>query len=358
MIEADHGLLSKWNSLVEECVEGTIFHDLNWLRIVEKHTGSKLYPMIAFKGDEIVNVFPLFQQNEFTFLKTVISPHLRSHVPYLGPLFPHFNEYKQDKKDSISRGSHDAFNELIRRMNAKYVEIVFSPGFLDMRPFQWNGYDVIPRYTYMQTLGDVKSVWNGFKKELRKNINNAEKKGVTVSEGTKADVSLICSSVHQRLEEQEQSLDMPYQYFYDLCEVFHPKNLRIFVAEHNKENVGGVIVTCYNRRVSMWFGSVRAELRGLYPNDLLHWSVIKWACEQGFKEFEIVGANSPTISAFKSRYNLDLKLYFSVNKYSPQFLKYARSAYAKTLIPAKNKLFRSRIKPRERARAPTSASEA
>lgn len=339
MIDADNTLLSKWDSLVEETSEGTIFHSLNWLKIIEKHTSSKLHPLIGFKGGEIVGVFPLFRQDfMFSFLKTVLSPHGSSLVPYLGPLFLKYNEHKQDKKESILKDLQAAFEDFIQHISADYVSIVLSPGFLDIRPYQWSGYDVRPCYTYIQNLSDIESLWNGLKKQLRKNINNAERRGVTVNEGNKKDLDFLYSSVFQRLKEQQLFLEIPKEYLYDLYDTFYPRNLRIFTAEYKGEKVGGLLITCYKDKVSVWFGAVKSEFSGLYPNDLLHWTVMKWTNEQGFRKFEIIGANSPTISFFKARYNLNLQLYFSASKYSSWFVKYAKSAYLKTLVPVMHKM--------------------
>jgi hypothetical protein len=312
---SDGSLLAKWDSLVEQVPQGTIFHNMNWLRAVEKHTKSMLYPIMILKGEEVVSVFPIFLRKR-SFLNTLSSPHGNSFVPHLGPLFPYFDEYKQDKKESILKGFQDEFNDFARLMKAAYVSIVFSPDVVDVRQWQWSGYEVKPQYTYIQKLSDVKSAWDGLKKTLRKNISNATEKGVTIGEGKKEDIDFIYLSVLKRLEEQERSFSMSKEYFYDLYDAFFPENLHVFIAEYKNAKAGGVITTCYNGRVSVWFGAVQTEISGLYPNDLLHWHVMKWAIEQGFREFEIIGANSPTISFFKARYNLGLRMYLSATKYS------------------------------------------
>jgi len=315
MSNLDDPLLTKWNSIVEQVPQGTLFHNMDWLRIVERHAKNKLYPMLVLKGEEVVSVFPIFFKKSFS--NRLSSPDETSLVPYLGPLFPHFDQYKQDKKESILRGFQNSFNDFTRLMKARCVNIVFSPDVADARQYQWSGYEVKPRYTYMQELKDLDSAWKGLKKGLRKNISNAVAKGVTIVEGKREDIDYIYSSVRQRLEDQEQALTMPKEYFCDLYDVFYPKNLRIFVAEYKNAKAGGVITTCYGGRVSVWFGAVQAEISGLYPNDLLHWHAMKWAIEQGFKEFEIIGANMPTISFFKSRYNLRLRIYLTATKCNP-----------------------------------------
>jgi hypothetical protein len=321
----DDSSLSKWNSVVEQVPEGTIFHNTNWLRIVERHTKTKLFPIMVLKGEEVVCVFPVYFRKRI--LSLLSSPHRASMVPYLGPLFPNYDQYKQDKKESILKGFQDWFTGFTRLMKARYVNIMFSPGVADAREFQWSGYEVTPLYTYIQKLQgfDVESAWHGLKKGLRKNISNAAERGVAIIEGKREDIDFIYSSVRRRLEDQERSLTMPKEYFFDLYDAFHPKNLHVLVAEYKDARAGGIITTSYNGRVSVWFGAVQSEISGLYPNDLLHWQAMKWAIEQGFREFEIIGANTPTISYFKSRYNLGLRMYLSATKYD-SFVKYGQWA--------------------------------
>ena len=48
--------LKKWDEFVDSTQMGTIFHKLNLLRAAEKHTKSKLYPLIGYKGNKLVAV--------------------------------------------------------------------------------------------------------------------------------------------------------------------------------------------------------------------------------------------------------------------------------------------------------------
>ncbi|MGD0644431.1 MAG: GNAT family N-acetyltransferase [Candidatus Bathyarchaeia archaeon] len=341
IIEADNDITSTWDSIVGQSLHGTIFHTLNWLKIVEKRTNSRLYLLAGLKGEEVIGVFPVFRQDFMhSLLRTALSPHGNSFIPYLGPLFLNFNAYKQDKKELIVKDFVDASNLFLRRkMNPNYVSIMSAPGLTDVRSYQWGKYDVTPRYTYVKDIIDIESAWVDFKKVLRKNILNAEKKGVVVREGGKQDLHYIFSAVSNRLSKQELNIGISKDYFLDLYESFYPRNLNVFIAEYGNERVGGIITICFKDKLSVWFGAAQSDFGGFYPNDLLHWSIIKWANKQGFKKFEIIGANSPTISFFKSKYNLNLELYFSVSKYSSWFVKYAKSAYTKALLPV---LFRLR----------------
>jgi len=57
---ADEKELEVWDKIVDLSEMGTVFHKLDWLRAAEKHTRSKLYPLIGYEGREVVGLFPIF----------------------------------------------------------------------------------------------------------------------------------------------------------------------------------------------------------------------------------------------------------------------------------------------------------
>ena len=82
----------------------------------------------------------------------------------------------------------------------------------------------------------------------------------------------------------------------------------------HEEPITGIIVTTYRDKISIWVGATQTDLKGIYPVDLLQWKIIEWGNKNGYKYCEILGANMPSISYFKSRYNFDLEIYFYVRK--------------------------------------------
>jgi len=100
---------------------------------------------------------------------------------------------------------------------------------------------------------------------------------------------------------------------------FYPNNLNVFISKYEGKQVGRIIFTTYKDKISIWVGATRANLKGLYPVDFLQWKIIEWGHKNGFKYCEILGANMPSISYFKSRYNFDLDLYYSVKKSSIKY---------------------------------------
>jgi hypothetical protein len=308
-----------WDELVESSPHGTIFHKLDWLKIVERHTNSRLHLFVGYKGDEVVAAIPFFYHRKYCF-KILSSPINNAMIQNLGPFIPNYGELKQDKREYYFREFQKKLDKYIyTRINPQGIAITTSPNLIDVRPYIWLKYQIIPRYNYIKNIEDLDLIWKLFKSTLRKNIHNAEKKGVEIIEDNIDGYGSIIQFLSKRLEEQEQRLPTSKEYMLDIYNAFYPNNLRVFISRYKGKKVGGIIFTTYRDKVSIWIGATRADLKGIYPVDLLQWKIIEWANKNGFKYCEILGANVPSISYFKSRYNFDLDTYYSVEKLSPEF---------------------------------------
>jgi hypothetical protein len=315
----------QWGELLTRAPHRTIFHTWKWLKIVEKNTKTKLYPFIGFKGTTPVGIIPLFYQKK-GLLKLFFSPPSGAGLLYLGPLIIDYENMKQCKRESTFFEFQKAVdNYIFSKIKGNYARIRSSPGLMDLRPFRWTGYEVEPYYTYMIDLRKGRNfIWEGLKKELRKNIAQAEKMGINIEEGSKNELSDIHTSLTQRFEEQGLESNLSIDYLKDIYNAFYPINLKIFIIKYNGEFIGGQIAICDQDKVSLWVGSMKTPFRGI-PTDLLHWKIIEWGLQNGFKFFEIMDAgDNPRLSAYKSKFNPDLLIWFSATKYSSVVLKAAK----------------------------------
>ena len=71
--------------------------------------------------------------------------------------------------------------------------------------------------------------------------------------------------------------------------------------------------------VSLWPEGIQTNPKGIYPSYLLIWKTIEWASAQGYKYYDLIGAEIPNISFFKSSYNFDLRVYYNLKKSSTTF---------------------------------------
>jgi len=303
-----------WDAAVEASPHASLFHTTPWLRIVEACSGSKLHLYAGYIGNELVGIVPFFERTRMGF-RGMHSPIGSFMISNLGPLMPQYENLKQEKREYIYREFIQEMDATISKtIRADIVTIITPSDIVDARPLLWNGYEVKPMYCYRADISDIQMRWDGLKRELRKNIKDAEKKGVSVVEGGQEEYWFVIHSVANRLGAQKEDYDVPQEYWEALYRAFAPDRLKVFVARRGEELLSGIIALAYRDTVSIWVGASQVEMRGLYPVDLLQWKIVEWAHEHGFSHCEIHGANIPSISYFKARYNFDLAIYFAARK--------------------------------------------
>ena len=224
----------EWNELVKQSPHGTIFHTWEWLKIVEKHTNSKLYPLIGYKGEEPIGIYPIFYK-KIKFIKTVFSPMPHTGVTYLGSLILKYSNLRESKKLSYFSEFHKVVDTFIySRLKCNFSLITTPPDFIDCRPFKWTGYKVDPIFNYRIDLAQgIGNIWTGFKPELRTHIKRAIKRGVKIEIGDVEDLNFIYKSLVERYKEQKRALNVKREYIIEVYKQFEPEYIKIFIAKYN-----------------------------------------------------------------------------------------------------------------------------
>lgn len=304
----------KWDALLERSPQGTPFHRFDWLKIMDKYTNTKLLLLVGLDGQEIFAAIPLFIQKPFKgLIRRVFSPPYPTQVPYLGPVFYKYNEWKESLRESRLRVFQQELDNYIRsKIRAHVTLILTSPGLIDARPYLITGYNVSPKFTYNCNISEKEKVWKQFRRNLRKSIVKTENRGIQIKEGGLEEFNFIIELLRARLKEKEKRLEVPNDYFLEIYHKFYPDNLKIFVSEYNGENISGQILLIYKNKIWAWMGLPRTNLKGIYPNDLIRWKTIEWASNKGYRFFEIIDAQTST--SFKAKYNFNLDVYYSIKK--------------------------------------------
>lgn len=302
-----------WDKLVMSSPHGTIFHTWDWLKIIEKHCQCKLYPFVGFKGTTPVISIPLFQMKK-GFIKMVFSPPPHMAIPFLGQIIPNSDDLKQNKFESTYYDFSDAIDAFLKSEGVDYVNIVTPPDFIDGRPFLWNNYDVIPQYNYIFDLKLGKdTLWRNLKKQTRKNITRAIGKGITTEIGARDELKKIYQLLIERYSQQEKKSGLKLDYLLDLYDN-SPDNFFIVIAKYDGKLVGGLINLLYGDNVMSWIGNTKSSIKGYYPNDLLIWQSIEYACKKNFLHFIEIGANTRRLTEYKSNFNPNLLMNLKISK--------------------------------------------
>lgn len=329
---ADNNSQQEWDDFVQTSQYGTIFHTWNWLKIMEKNTDSILYPLEVYVGSTHIANYPVFFKNK-GLIKIALSPPYYSDILYLGPVMLQFESLKQHKKEDYLNGIQSEIDKfLFSGLNCNYVNLRTAPGLYDSRYLRWAGYNIEPFYTYRIDLKNgPEYLWPNFHKTVRQSIRYAEKKGIVIEKGDLDDLRFIQSRIITRFNEQGKDKFNISGYFEELYHEYNGRNLDIFVARYDEKTVSGAVHLNYNGVMYQWVGVPKSEVDGISPNDLLVWESIRSACAKGLKYYELMdGGDNPRLRWFKSKFNPEISIWYSAEKYSHPIYRLARNVCRKT----------------------------
>ncbi len=172
--------ISDWEGFLPDSGFG-VFHTSEGLRVLDKHAPGELHLFAGFKGEELVGLCPVFIREKLNF-RMVLSPPLGFGVRELGPLI--FSPSpKRKKKETLNKQFIEQIIEVVGADSATTLfRMSLCPQYRDIRPFQWEGFDVYPTYTYQLDLESLTSaeLLNSFSKSLRRDIRTGQSADVTV----------------------------------------------------------------------------------------------------------------------------------------------------------------------------------
>lgn len=310
-----------WDDTVRNSPHSTLFHTWNSLKVAEKHTSlslplgsgkGKLYPMMGFKGEDSVAVFPLFHYKGL--VSCVLSPPSGLWLTHLGPVVKDYAGLKQHKREAILKELIFSVDDFIKKeLKSSSVKIKMSPALDDPRAFMWREYDVKPMFDYRLDLSvSEDEMLRLMTKKLRGSIKNGIKSGMEVVEGGKKEMKYILDISTRRLSEQGMEFCAPVDFISDL--EFGHQGIRIFCAKIDGKVLSGDIVSCFGDTASIWIGSPKIPDVPTFTNDLLMWEIMKNVKNDGFRYLENQWANDRRLCAYKSKYNMIPSIYFSAEK--------------------------------------------
>jgi len=127
-------------------------------------------------------------------------------------------------------------------------------------------------------------LWKGFKSKLRSQIRRPKKEGFTVKFGQLDEIE----SFYEVFACNMRDLGTPVytkQLFENTLREF-PDNARICTVYDGKQPIAsGFIIGFKNQLQIPWASSLRTHNR-FGPNMMLYWNILKFACEQGYTQFD------------------------------------------------------------------------
>jgi hypothetical protein len=327
----------EWDSIISQSSHGTIFHKWDWLKITEKHTRTKLYPIIGIKGNTPIGVIPLFFQKKGS-VRMVFSPPPHAVLFYLGPVLAGYDTLKQAKREINYIEFQNSLESFINNdLKAQYISISLPPNLQDPRPYAWSGYSVELQYNYLIDLSrGCDYLLQKLHNKQRQNLNRARKRGIVVEIGGKKEYETILNLMDIRYAQQGKNVTASRHYFLDIYDSFKD-NLKIFVAKVDGEIISGNIDLQDRDTQYGWIGNPKPKKHiSPSPNDLLIWESVSYACAQGFRYYITMSAagSKRLHSYYASKFDPEPQVYFSVKK-NTHFAAMVEKGYSNITKPLK-----------------------
>lgn len=206
----------------------------------------------------------------------------------------------------------DAACEFVEGMGLAVYEQQFHPSFSNWLPFSWNGYQALPRYTYViDDTSDLDAVWTGLSSSYRKNVRRGGRNCVVDDGMDPEDFYAEHAKVFER-----QGLPVPVgrELWARLYRAASKNGCCKILRSKAGEGVASVLFLVWDERsVYHLMGGTMPGFNGLETYNALTWNGITLAHDKGLS-YDFEGSMIKRISKSFREFGGDPKLYFRIRK--------------------------------------------
>jgi peptidoglycan pentaglycine glycine transferase (the first glycine) len=137
---------------------------------------------------------------------------------------------------------------------------------------------------------DVNDLFKGMRSTARRRVRQAEKRGVVIRDGTANDLPVL-QELLEATGRRQGFVPYPAEYHRRLWESFAPQGqARLLVAEYEGVALSMAFLIAFGDtviyKIGAW-GGLDGAPPG--PNELMHWTAIRWAHDAGFRYYDFDG---------------------------------------------------------------------
>ncbi len=238
---SDESRYEEWSQFVNSHRELSIFHTIEWKRLLEKVFGySSEYYYVTNQESKIVGISPAFKCKTFSG-KIIMSM----------PFFEYGGPFVEQGYESAYKDIFELYKKKVESKEVKMVKIRSLPTMLDYSKFGVEGYakqaEASDFILDLKGKDFEKDIWNGYAKEsdVRTNIRKAIKKGAKLNK--LHNWELLYKLVFEK-DNKLGSPAFPKKYFEKLEEIFKDKlvycssflpkeDVQLSISVPEKENI-------------------------------------------------------------------------------------------------------------------------
>jgi FemAB-related protein (PEP-CTERM system-associated) len=269
--------VTEWSTYLERHPEGTLSCGPAWLDLLKEVYGITSHPLTAMNtAGGITGVLVLCEIASPLLGKRLVSLPFADHAPLLA-----------DDEESAQSLVDQAIS-FARERSVRYLEL--RTGANSILPERL---DVTESNLYVRWLvpltADAAQVWSGVRKPVQRQVNKARHLGVTIRVASRREDMERYYRLHLRTRCRKHGMPaQPRRFFQALWETFAAEGaLQLLLAEHAGEVIAAMIFLGTGRTLRYAYGASDERYLQLGPNNLLLWTAIERACEQGYRALDL-----------------------------------------------------------------------
>ena len=297
---------------------GGPFHQLDFL---------KLFPEVRVAGifnrnQELKGCF-LYRTGWLKWFSALYTPEFLSHCA----LIYQSDSSNPSKKLSDHKAVLQEIGRFLIREKKSIVSISFPPSISDMQPFQWLGFKVNPKYTYLLNLTKSEDqLLSSMSPERRTNLKKAQKQNYEIKSFEKKDFQSLLDHTLKKLNRAAYAKAIKKL----LHEYANPENAIIEVVYQDSIPVSGIFCIYYNEVAVYLIGAFDPKIGSEGAGSLAMWSSILSCKAHGVHSFDFSGSMVPNIERYFRGFGGELQTYFNITKMS-RWLRFSADIFGRKL---------------------------
>jgi len=299
-----------WDELVDKSLYGTIFHTSQWQIIAGNDSKDKTEFFGAFSQNRLIGgcVIHFNHIHNFFSIATTNLPL----TPYGGVVINQCESTKIREKEKVEAEIIHSLVASIKQRKPHSISLTMSPHIIDIRPYIWDGWKETVRYCYILPLTD--NIEDSFSQAVRRSVKKAKKSGIVIKR--KFDKKLYWDLTLDTYNKQGKQPPFSKKLLFAFIDYIQIKNCgEMWIAETSSGEVASAEIFIWDNKMAYrWSAASNDQYKELGATSFILFEMMIYLKEKGFKNINLMAANTPHLAKFISSFNPELIPYYSVGK--------------------------------------------
>jgi GNAT acetyltransferase-like protein len=296
--------LERWEAFMAASPQVNPFSTWTWLESAGREVGAESEIWIVERSGQWMAGVPLTSRR--------VAGRWHMGLPLAAYNTFHYRPTRDAHPSSVTAEHLDVSRALIEatRGRLKNWDLMLSPTIDDVRPWTWSGWLAKPRYTYVLDLAQPLSLTHAARKHVRK----CQEASMVLD--TSWNLDALCAVFESTKERQGFGMRLSMPSFRRLSERLHEAGIATMAIARaaDGEPAAGHILLAVPGVLLTFHWAIGTHARHL-TGGASTWLMVETAAElarRGFRQWDLCGADFPSIARFKSHLGGPLVHYFQV----------------------------------------------